>query len=139
MLSACQFAVGYDADRFLSDLQKAGIVFDYTAMLAPNIWLGAGQTILVKDERVHLYEFPDSKTAHGKAAQISADGASIVFPYQDQDGSTQLMLSETLVWQGAPHLFRRGRLIVVYVGANPELVETLSGILGEFFAGESYP
>lgn len=136
-LTACQFGFGYDKEQFITELRAEGAKVDYTAMMAPNFWLGTGSTTLANDKRVHVYESSDVKTSREMAENISPDGETITVPYDEVDGLSHTMLREYLHWEGAPHLYQRGRLIVVYVGDDPELMDTMEDILGEQFAGKS--
>jgi hypothetical protein len=38
-------------------------------------------------------------------------------------------------WSGPPHLFHKDRLTVIYEGADPQLLATLTNVLGPQFAG----
>jgi len=37
-------------------------------------------------------------------------------------------------WISAPHFYRQGRLIVLYVGCTGEIIETLNGLMGPAIA-----
>ena len=66
-------------------------------------------------------QFPDDDAASEAAAQVSPDGFTI--------GTTRVN------WIGIPHFYKPGRLIVLYVGDNYELVKSVENILGPQFAG----
>ncbi|HXG49808.1 MAG TPA: hypothetical protein VNN77_00180 [candidate division Zixibacteria bacterium] len=73
-------------------------------------------------EHVQVFEYPDARRANAEAALVSPDGRTV--------GTTKPH------WLGPPHFFKKGRLIVLYVGDNDKVVETLSRALGRPFAGE---
>ena len=80
-----------------------------------------GQILLVNGLDVQVFEFSSDAAAADLAAQVSADGGSV--------GTTMIM------WVEAPHFFRDGRLIVLYVGENSNILVTLAQALGPQFAG----
>jgi hypothetical protein len=41
-----------------------------------------------------------------------------------------------IFWVGAPHFYKQGRLLVLYVGDNAKAKKTLDAVLGQQFAGQ---
>ena len=80
-----------------------------------------GQVIALDGHQVQVFEFSSHADADSMADTISADGGSI--------GTTMVS------WIEAPHFFRSGRLIVLYVGEDAEVIETLEDLLGHQIAG----
>ncbi|WP_374686112.1 hypothetical protein [Promineifilum sp.] len=80
-----------------------------------------GQTYLVNDEEIQVYQFADEAEAEAAAATISPDGGMI------NDVSVR--------WAGAPHFYRQGNTIVVYIGGDIATLDLLGGSFGEPFAG----
>jgi len=39
-------------------------------------------------------------------------------------------------WIGTPHFFRQGRLLVLYLGDEKRVIQSLEGVLGRQFAGQ---
>ena len=77
--------------------------------------------VLVNGKDVHVFEYATVSAADAEAARVSADGSSI--------GSTQVL------WISTRHFFRGGRLIVLYVGTDPVVIEALATLLGPQLAG----
>lgn len=94
--------------------------------------------------------------ARGTLLQISGGGVSAPaevqsFNYDDRDlGTDGLAAAQAdadqiqpdgqpktarVTWSGPPHFFRKERLIVLYVGSDPRLLQTLIDLLGPQFAG----
>jgi hypothetical protein len=40
-----------------------------------------------------------------------------------------------VTWVAAPHFYQAGRILVLYVGDDPAILELLEGALGPQFAG----
>ena len=80
-----------------------------------------GQVIGVDGHDVQVFEYADEAAADDDAALISPDGGSV---------STSL-----ITWIATPHFFRKGRLLVLYVGDDGDLVAALERALGPQFAG----
>lgn len=79
------------------------------------------RVIAVGDEQVQVLEYPDEATAQTEADAISPDGSSI--------GTSMV------TWIGTPHFYRSGKLLVLYVGDNADLLAALEAILGAQIAG----
>lgn len=80
-----------------------------------------GQTYIVNDAELQVYEFADAAEAEAAAATISPDGGMI------NDVSVR--------WAGSPHFFRQDNRIIVYIGDDTATLELLGGTFGEPFAG----
>lgn len=80
-----------------------------------------GQILQVNGFDVQVFEFSTEAAAADLAAQVSPDGSSV--------GTTMIM------WVKPPHYFLSGRLIVLYVGENNDILGRLAQALGPQFAG----
>jgi hypothetical protein len=85
--------------------------------------------VSVSGRDVPVLQFGTAEAASEAADAASPDGYSI--------GATSghLTTVSQVDWVGTPHFFRTGRLIVLYVGGNKELLGLLQRILGTPFAG----
>ncbi len=81
----------------------------------------AGQTYIVDDAELQVYQFDDEAAAEAAAGTISADGGMI------NDVSVR--------WAGPPHFYRLGDTIVLYIGDDAATLERLGGTFGAPFAG----
>ena len=77
-----------------------------------------GQIISVDDQDVQVFEYRSIRAAELDAKKIT------------DTRSTSLAM-----WIAPPHFFTSGRLIVLYVGEVPSMLETLTELLGPQFAG----
>jgi hypothetical protein len=62
----------------------------------------------------------------------TADGAAADAATFRPDGTPRTVMVD---WVSAPHLYLRGRVIVVYVGTDPGVTSTLTDLLGPQFSG----
>ncbi len=80
-----------------------------------------GQILKLNGADVQVFEYESAEAMETDAAQVSADGGSI--------GTSMAM------WVEAPHFFKAGRVLVLYVGEETAVLDLLKGVLGEQFAG----
>jgi hypothetical protein len=77
--------------------------------------------IKVRGEDVQVFEYSDATAAEAQAALVSPSGSAV--------GTTKIH------WVGPPHFFKKGRLIVLYVGDDDKVLNALEAVLGRQFAG----
>ena len=70
---------------------------------------------------MHVFEYADESATEADAALISPDGGSI--------GTSMV------TWVAAPHFYKIGKLIVLYVGNDSAVIKVLESVLGPQFAG----
>lgn len=141
LLVAASGAVGCSGESGLDQHRgresRAGPVTDYASLVANLRAAGAsvkpgeevdqpffsvaGKMIEVDGEDVQVFQYADAAIADAQAAQVSPSGTTV--------GRTKIQ------WIGPPHFFKKGRLIVLYVGDNGKVLKALESILGPQFAG----
>jgi hypothetical protein len=90
-----------------------------------------GPTFTVNGEQIQVYEYASVADTNKQASHISPDGTSFTTV-----SSSGMPVGATQVdWVKPPHLYKAGRIIVIYVGTNSYVMHLLIGILGEQFAG----
>ena len=80
-----------------------------------------GRAISVNGENVQVFVYASQGTAEAEAKRVSPDGASV---------GTSMMS-----WMAPPHFYRKGNLIVLYVGRDEAVLRALTTVLGPQFAG----
>ena len=80
-----------------------------------------GQILKVDGKDVQVFQYESAESMGIDAAQVAPDGGSI--------GTSMV------TWVEAPHFFKSGRVLVLYVGEDQGVIGLLKGILGEQFAG----
>ena len=108
-------------DGLLAALRGNGSTVDSAGTVSQPFFVPEGKVIAVDGYEVQVFEFSNEGDAISAAETISADGSSI---------GTSMVL-----WVEAPHFYRSGKLIVLYVGEQDTLVGALAAVLGPQFAG----
>ena len=75
----------------------------------------------VNGEDVQAFEFASAEEADTAAETVSADGSSI--------GTSMVG------WVAPPHFYKAGKLIVIYVGSDSDVINALREAMGSQFAG----
>ena len=115
------------AAAFMERLRAAGATVSedsYTLLKQPFLSV-SGHLLSVNGERVEVYEYVSVAAAEGDAKNISADACLVKTP----QGS--MMMD----WPGPPHVYKSGRVIVLYAGLNSGVITLLVKTLGPQFAG----
>jgi len=80
-----------------------------------------GQIIKVNGADVQVFEYESAEAMEADASQVAPDGGSV--------GTSMVM------WVEAPHFFKLGCVLVLYVGDDFAVLDLLKSSLGEQFAG----
>ena len=116
-----------------------GMVTDYSTLV---------QAIQSRGISAHLTEeIPSESSLFSVPAKVLSIGGSDVQVYEFQNDSDAKTISLTVSedgteiglsiirWMDTPHFYTNGKLIVLYVGQNPEILNLLESFLGPQFAG----
>jgi hypothetical protein len=141
LLAAAALGSGADsaaADKSGQGESRARPVTDYASLVASLRAAGAsvkrgeaveqpffpvtGRMIQVHGEDVQVFQFADAAMADAQAARISPSGSTV--------GTTRVH------WIGAPHFYKAGKLLVLYVGHDAKALGALQAVLGRQFAGQ---
>jgi hypothetical protein len=110
-----------DYVSLMDNLRTQGATVNPTGDISQPFFAVDGKTIDVNRENVQVFEYQDENAAEADAAQVAPDGGSI--------GTTMA------TWMGTPHFYKKGKLIVLYVGDNKQVMSLLTSALGTQFAG----
>jgi len=111
-----------DYVSLIDALRAAGATIVPAGELSQPFFDVTGQMIQVDGEDVQVFEFPDEATAESVTSQISPDGSST--------GTTMI------TWIAPPHFYHSGKVIVLYVGENEDILTLLEMVLGPQVAGQ---
>ncbi len=114
----------YDLAQFTSDLSEKEIALELTAGASSLILGRVGTVVSWGDIQIAAFEYPDRPAAEAAAALIADDGSSV-------EGITEGPIN----WPATPHFFRKGRLLVLYVGDDRPAADLLKVVLGPQIAG----
>ena len=78
--------------------------------------------IQVNGEDVQVFQYAHVVAASEQATLVSPDGSAVG--------------TSSLHWIGTPHFYKRGLLLVLYVGDDEAVRKALEAVLGRQFAGK---
>ncbi len=107
---------------FIEDLKKAGHAVEAKGPVVQPFLSVPGQFVSIDGSDVQTFEYDSEKSAKAAVAKIAPDGSTI--------GETRIG------WVEPPHFFRKGKLLVLYVGKNPQVTRALEPVVGHQIAGE---
>lgn len=125
ILSACggqpASAQGYGTAEFLEELREKGAEAQSGESVEQAFFSVIGTMINLNGESVQVFEYDSAETMESDAVLVDADGGSI--------GTSMVS------WVATPHFYKKGRILVLYVGDNAETLGLLESVLGAQFAG----
>ena len=89
-----------------------------------------GQVLTVNGEDIQAFEFGSAEEADAAAGGVSATGSSIVTTMADGTQKASMV-----TWVVPPHFYKAGKLIVLYVGCDGDVIDALQETMGPQFAG----
>lgn len=110
-----------DHVSLVDTLRTQGLTVEPTGPISQPFFPIPGQTLKVNSEDIQVFEFQDSSAMESEAKEISTDGMSV--------GNTVVQ------WISPPHFFATGKIIVLYLGTDAELLKNLETALGKQIAG----
>lgn len=111
-----------DYASLVDNLRAAGISVEPEGEVDQPFFSVEGMMIKVRGEDVQVFQYADAAAAAAQAALVSPDGSAV--------GTAKLH------WIGPPHFYQRGKLVVLYVGDQGEVLKALEAALGRQFAGK---
>ena len=110
-----------DYTRLIEGLKSTSASVEPGESISQPFFTPQGQVIKINGEDVQVFEYVSEEEVLKEAMQVSADGSSV--------GTT------IITWIDTPHFYQSGKIIVLYVGSNQEVIEHLTELLGPQFAG----
>lgn len=111
-----------DYASLIDNLRAAGVSVEPEGEVDQPFFSVKGMMIKVRGEDVQVFQYSNAAAADAQAALVSPSGSAV--------GTTRLH------WLGPPHFYRKGKLLVLYVGDNDGVLRTLEVVLGRQFAGQ---
>lgn len=103
-------------EDFVAALEERDAAVIRGGLLTQPFFSVPAEVLGVNGERIQVFLYDDSFTAHEEAEGISDDGSVI--------GTTAVQ------WAATPHIYRACRLTVLYVGEDERVTQLLASILG---------
>lgn len=118
-----------DYKSFVEYLRRAGFTFKQEEDVEVLFFSVKGRPLLVKNDTVQVFEYKKAALVDAEATRISPDGRNVEMV---ENGIKSVSKP---FWLATPHFYKRGRLIVLYLGDDPTLKATIEAALGPQFAG----
>jgi len=106
----------------IDDLRNEGATVESNGLVNQPFFSVQGRIITVNGSDVQVFQYPNKDTADSDANRVSDDGFQV--------GSAMMG------WIASPHFFKDGKVIVIYVGDDVEVISILTEVLGTQFAGQ---
>lgn len=111
-----------DVARLIQDLRAHGAAVTLSKeRISQPFFSVQGRVIHVNRQAVWVFSYANAAAFERDAAKISSDGMTV--------GHSKPS------WMGTPHFYRQRRLIVLYLGDNSLVLDALTSVLGQQFAG----
>jgi hypothetical protein len=110
-----------DKEGLIAALNAADAVREVGDPVLQEYFSVGGASVKVRESDILVFEYDSKEAMEADASLVTADGGSI--------GTTML------TWVSAPHFYKAGIIIVVYIGDDAETLSQLESLLGVQFAG----
>jgi len=109
-----------DYASLVDNLKSTDASVEIRESISQPFFTPQGQVIKLNGEDLQVFEYVSEEESIKGAMQVSADGSSV--------GTTMI------TWIDNPHFYQSGKIVVLYVGNTPEVIEILTEVLGPQFA-----
>jgi hypothetical protein len=110
-----------DQTSLVAALEAEGATVETADSITQDFFSVEGQIIRVNGADTQVFEYETAEAMENDASQVAPDGGSI--------GTSMV------TWIDAPHFYKAGRIIVLYLGDDQTLLGLLNKVLGPQFAG----
>ena len=107
--------------EFVDTLRAAGASVEPVGPVTQPFFTPEGYILKVNGADVQDFEYESEEAMESEASLVASDGGSI--------GTSMVS------WMDTPHFYKAGRIIVLYVGNDPTVLDLLEQVLGPQFAG----
>ncbi len=114
----------------VDDLRAAGATVDPAGTESADFLAPEKQLLTVNGEDIQAFEFGSAEEADAAAGGVSATGTSILTTMADGT-----RVASAVDWVAPSHFYKAGKLIVIYVGCDSDVISLLQETMGPQFAG----
>lgn len=115
-------AATYGYTNLVNDLRAAGVEVETAGEVSQPFFSAKGKIIKSNGSDVQVFEYETAAAANAAASEVASDGRSIGRSYPS--------------WIAPPHFYKKGKIIVLYLGDNATVMKVLEAALGKQFAGK---
>jgi len=121
-IASTESPVVEDQATLIAALKAAGETVEVGDSITQDFFRPEGHIIKVNGADVQVFEYESADAMENEASQVAPDGGSI--------GTSMVS------WMDAPHFYKTGRIIALYVGGDQTILDLLNMVLGAQFAGQ---
>lgn len=114
----------YTIEQFQNEMKARNYNFEIKDVKL-NFLPTTAKRMIIGNTVIDIYLFSNNKSMEVEARHIDSGG----FSYNN--GSQSIHVS----WVSLPHFYKKGNIIVQYIGQDEKIMSDLKNILGEQFAG----
>jgi hypothetical protein len=103
-------------DGLINKLNAGGATVESGGPVEQPFFSAPGQILKLNGKDVQVFEYPNEEARLAESSRISKDGGTI--------GTSMVS------WIEPPHFWARGNMIVLYVGQDAQVIETLTAAMG---------
>lgn len=115
-------------DQLFLGLEKEGLIVEEvkTEDVGDSILSGKQKSLKInEDEFIYAYIYENTDKMNKDISHLSQDG----FGYDD--GNKQIVID----WMYQPHFYKKENMVVLYIGRNEKILDTLENIMNRPFIG----
>jgi hypothetical protein len=127
-------ATAFSYADLLAALRARGATVQETGAASSLLLRGVGHGLTVNGTAIAAYEYSTPLSAQIDVTSLSPDGTTYR-SYFGPFGGRAISVD----WIAPPHHYRRGRVIVSYIGSDVATIRLLTSVLGSQFAGGAVP
>jgi hypothetical protein len=121
-IASTESPVVEDQAKLIAALKAAGATVEVGDSITQDFFSPEGHIIKVNGADVQVFEYESAEAMENEASQVAPDGGSI--------GTSMVS------WMDAPHFYKTGRIIALYVGSDQTILDLLNKVIGPQFAGQ---
>ena len=110
-----------DKTSLMAALQTSGATVETGDSITQDFFSPEGNVLKVNGADVQVFEYESAEAMENEASHVASDGGSV--------GTSMMM------WMDAPHFYKAGRILVLYIGSDATVLNLLEQVLGPQFAG----
>ena len=118
-----------DYSTFVANLRDSGVTLEEAGDISQPFFSVKGKIVRADGADIQVFEYASPPAMDTESKRVSPDGYTFSLP--DRVTSVD--------WIAPPHLYKAGRIIVIYVGIDRSITGSLEKILGKQFAGSQRP
>lgn len=111
-----------DLENLNQKLHASGTTVKRGQTISQPFFSVVGRVLIVNHEQVQVFVYKTLQRVALEASRVGKTGSPI--------GTSMI------TWIAPPHFYRSGKMIILYVGENEDIISALNKALGEQFAGK---